>query len=156
LLKWITLSIDIIGEVNMAKDKSPTLDEVNRFATATGEPSGVKSRAQGLLVPNNAPSYTAPTVQSTNLEKMMLEFSNMGALNPLGLSSLSVEAMLGKFKNTLLGTKQESELDSKATTLLQKGSDMANRLIARINAAQAAQNSPGAAAQTRTKQSLLG
>lgn len=97
--------------------------------------------------------FASPSKGVTNIFSSLIGLS---AKNPLGLNVQSVEDMLAQFKTSLLGTRKESELDAKGKSLLQQGQDVANRLTARINTAAQAANSPGAAAQTRRSQSLLG
>lgn len=105
---------------------------------------------------NAAVDAQAQSSSQSNSESFLQQLIRAGAENPLGLNALTVEGLLGQFKKSLLGGKDEASLNAKGKTLLQQGSDIANRLTARINTAAQAANSPGAAAQTRRSQSLLG
>jgi hypothetical protein len=76
--------------------------------------------------------------------------------SPLSVSSSNVEDLLKKFKTSLLGGRQATELSAENQTLLTQGENVAKKIQARLNMAQKMQETPGAVAQTRSNQSLLG
>jgi hypothetical protein len=147
----------------MAKEKEPSLTDIKRIEpyvnTSTKANKAPKSKVPtpesliGMPVLSTNLGNTADPQSYNDYYNLLLKSA---AQSPLGMNIQSIEEMLGKFKTSLLNGKKESEINMKAKTLLQQGTDVANRLTARINTAAQAANSPGAAAQTRRSQSLLG
>jgi len=74
------------------------------------------------------------------------------------LSSKEITTTLENFKRSLLGGREESEVDESTRTLLTMGSEVAGKITARLQAFEKQQKTPGVQAQTTiaNKTTLLG
>ncbi len=101
-----------------------------------------------------ATSAINPEFQKSEAQKKT-SFSNLKSLlgsDPSKLTSKSIEETYSLFKTTLLGGKEESELDEASKTLLSQGTEIAGKISARLKTFEKSQSTPGVQAQT----SLIG
>ena len=111
---------------------------------------------QSLLSPTGASvsSLASGGNTASDFLKKLMDFTKVDILSIGSVSN--IDNLFTSFKNSLLAGRQESELSDADKTLLTQGTNIANNMRARLNAAQKAEQSPGAVTQTRMNQSLLG